>query len=142
MIRKFTKEDTDAVVAIWRSASALAHPFLREDFIEREAENVRNVYLALAETWVTEVDGKVVGFIALIEDMVGGLFIDPAHHGQGYGRAMLDKAVAEKGALQVEVFKENARARRFYRAYGFEGTEEFIHELSGQPSIRMTFIPS
>lgn len=142
MIRRFEKEDTDAVVASWRSASALAHPFLTQAFIDREAENVRNVYLALAETWVTEVDGEVVGFIALIEDMVGGLFLDPAHHGQGYGRAMLDKAVAEKGSLQVEVFKENPRGRRFYTAYGFQGTEEFTHELSGQRTIRMTFTPS
>ena len=142
MIRKFAKEDTDAVVATWRSASALAHPFLSQDFIDREAENVRNVYLALAETWVTEVDGKVVGFVSLIEDLVGGLFLDPAYHGRGYGKAMLDKAVAEKGALQVEVFAENASARRFYEAYGFQAREEFVHELSGQASIRMTFTPS
>ncbi|TQV82261.1 GNAT family N-acetyltransferase [Denitrobaculum tricleocarpae] len=142
MIRRFAKEDTDVVVASWRSASALAHPFLSQAFIDREAENVRNVYLALAETWVTEVDGEVVGFISLIEDMVGGLFLDPAYHGRGYGRAMLDKAVAEKGALQVEVFEENAIARRFYTAYGFQGAEEFTHELSGQPTLRMTFKPS
>lgn len=142
MIRRFAKEDTDAVVASWRRASALAHPFLSQAFIEREAENVRNVYLALAETWVSEVDGKVVGFIALIEDVVGGLFLDPAYHGQGYGRAMLDKAVAEKGPLMVEVFKENSIGRRFYTAYGFRGSEEFTHELSGQRTIRMTFTPS
>lgn len=142
MIRRFEKDDTDAVVATWRSASALAHPFLTQAFIDREAENVRNVYLALAETWVTEVDGEVVGFIALIEDVVGGLFLDPAYHGQGYGRAMLDKAVAEKGPLKVEVFKENTNARRFYATYGFQGTEEFTHELSGQRTLRMTFTPS
>ncbi len=142
MIRRFVKEDTYAVVATWRSASALAHPFLTQAFIDREAENVRNVYLALAETWVTEIDGEVVGFIALIEDVVGGLFLDPAYHGKGYGRAMLDKAVAERGALQVEVFKENGSARRFYAAYGFQGSEEFTHELSGQRTIRMTFTPS
>ncbi len=141
MIRKFKKEDTDAVVATWRSASALAHPFLSQAFIDREAENVRNVYLTLAETWVTEVDGEVVGFIALIEDVVGGLFLDPAYHGQGYGKAMLDKAVAERGALQVEVFKENTTGRSFYTAYGFRGTEEFTHELTEQPTLRMTFTP-
>ncbi len=102
---------------------------------------MRNVYLAFAETWVTEIDGEVVGFIALIEDVVGGLFLDPAYHGQGYGRAMLDKAVAEKGPLRVEVFKENAIGRRFYNAYGFKGSEEFVHQESGQVTLRMTFNP-
>ena len=141
MIRRFKKADTDAVVASWRSASELAHPFLSKAFIDREADNVRNVYLAFAETWVTEVDGEVFGFIALIEDSIGGLFLDPKHHGQGYGRAMVDRAVAEKGSLKVEVFRENPIGRRFYEAYGFLGTEEFVHETSGQIAIKMTFTP-
>ena len=100
---------------------------------------MRNIYLAFAETWVTEVEGVVVGFIALIESEIGGLFLDPDFHGQGLGRAMVDMAAAQKGALKVEVFKENEIGRRFYGAYGFRETEEFIHEASGQATLRMSF---
>jgi len=139
MIRIYKDEDVGAVILSWRDASELAHPFLTKEFLDQEADNVRNVYLKFAETWVTEIDGQVVGFIALVDNEIGGLFLDPKYHGQGLGKAMVDKAVAEKGLLTVEVFKENVIGRRFYNAYGFRDVEEFIHEASGQATIRMSF---
>jgi putative acetyltransferase len=141
MIRKYQDKDIEAVVSTWRAASELAHPFLTEEFLDQEADNLRNIYLAFAKTWVMEADGAVVGFIALIENEIGGLFVAPKFHGQGLGRALVDKAVAEKGPLEVEVFRENVVGRRFYDAYGFRGTEEFIHEASGQATLRMAYIP-
>lgn len=141
MIRKYQEHDIETVVSVWRRASELAHPFLTEAFLDQEDGNMRNIYLAYAETWVMEVGGAVVGFIALIENEIGGLFLDPEFHGQGLGRALVDKAVAEKGALKVEVFKENVIGRRFYDAYGFRGSEEFVHEASGQVTLRMAYTP-
>ncbi len=139
MIRAYKDDDVEAVISSWRDASEFAHPFLTTKFLDQEADNVRNVYLKFAETWVTELDGQVVGFIALVDNEIGGLFLDPKHHGQGHGKAMVDKAVAEKEHLEVEVFRENIVGRRFYDAYGFRELEEFIHEQSGQPTIRMSF---
>jgi len=140
MIRKYKTKDVEAVVSSWRIASELAHPFLPKEFLDQEADNVRNVYLVYAETWVTEINGSVVGFIALVDDEIGGLFLDPSYHGQGLGKAMVDKAVAEKGRyLKVEVFKENMIGRGFYETYGFTEVEECLHEGSGQSTLRMTY---
>jgi putative acetyltransferase len=141
MIRKYEERDMEVVVSTWRRASELAHPFLTKAFLDQEDDNMRNIYLVFAETWVTEVDGGVVGFIALVENEIGGLFLDPDFHGQGMGRAMVDMAVAQKGPLKVEVFKDNTIGRRFYNTYGFRETEEFIHEASGQITLRMSFNP-
>lgn len=141
MIRKYEDEDIEAVVSSWRLSSELAHPFLTTAFLDQEDDNVRNVYLAFAETWVTEVNDQVVGFIALVENEIGGLFLDPTFHRQGLGKAMVDLAVAEKGALTVEVFKANTLGRRFYDGYGFKANEEFLHQASGQPTIRMSYTP-
>jgi putative acetyltransferase len=141
MIRKYKDEDIDELILSWRKATELAHPFLTPGFLEKEAYNVQNVYPVLAEIWVTEIDGAVVGFIALVENDIGGLFLDPRYHGRGLGRAMVDKAVAEKGDLSVEVFAANKVGRHFYDAYGFRETEQFVHEGSGQNTCRLVFQP-
>lgn len=139
MIRLYKHEDMEAVATCWRAASELAHPFLTKAFFDQEDKNLRSIYLAHAETWVTEIDGSVVGFIALIENEIGGLFLDPRFHGQGYGRALVDKAVSEKGNLTVDVFKANDLGGRFYRAYGFRKLSEYIHEPTGQVTLHLTF---
>lgn len=139
MIRTFKSEDTDAVIAIWRSASALAHAFLPAAFMDEAEKLTREVYLQQAETWVFIRGGKIVGFIGLIDDYIGGLFVDPSHHGEGIGRALVDKAVAEKGSLVVEVFVDNVIGRRFYASYGFTGEKQVMDPHSGFPLLQLTY---
>lgn len=141
MIREFKKEDTETVIDVWRKASELAHPFLSTQFLDEQTQQMRDVYLVYAQTWVVEVDKKVVGFIAMTDNAIGGLFLAPDFHGQGLGRALVDKALHEKGALTVEVFKDNQIGRKFYTSYGFTGDEEFLHELTGQMVLKQTFTP-
>ena len=139
MIRKYNEQDADAIVSLWRKASAVAHPFLSADFIDSEAKALRDIYLTYAETWVTVVDGKIVGFIALVEDEVAGLFLLPDFHGQGFGREMVDLAHNIKGPLRVEVFDKNQIGRRFYAAYGFLGTETYIHDATGETVLKLAY---
>ncbi|WP_339863505.1 GNAT family N-acetyltransferase [Paremcibacter congregatus] len=139
MIRKYETRDTDELVAIWRRASAVAHPFLSKDFVEQEAENTRNLYLPNAETWVFEKAGRLVGFIALLGNEVGGFFVDPFHQGQGHGQSLMDHAVQLKGDLCVDVFSENPIGRRFYSRYGFREEGEHHHEASGHMLTHMTY---
>ena len=136
-IRKYSAEDTDALISVWRSASAVAHAFLTESFLIQETQNMRDIYLPNAETWVVEWEGKPVGFIALLEDEIGGLFLFPPLHGQGLGRAMVDHAVALEGPLKVEVFEKNAIGRRFYDRYGFVETGRYVFEPAGEIMLQM-----
>lgn len=138
MIRPYHSGDTDDLIAIWEKANALAHPFLPEAFIAQVAKDMRDIYLPTAETWVLEDAGQAIGFIALIGNEIGGLFLDPLQHGNGFGRAMVDHAVALKGPLRVEVFKENAIGRPFYERYGFVFVEEYLHEASAQVTVKMS----
>jgi len=144
MIRQYTDSDVDAVVAIWRSASELAHPFLSSEFLDKEEGNVRDVYPKFAEIWVKEIEIpetgiKVIGFIALIGNEVGAIFLNPDHHGQGIGRALMDTAINIKGDVTVDVFKQNEIGRRFYDGYGFKAVKEYLHEPTGQATITMAF---
>ncbi|MBV1894978.1 MAG: GNAT family N-acetyltransferase [Rhodobacteraceae bacterium] len=141
MIREFQDEDTESIISVWRSASAVAHPFLSDSFMDQGEQDIRNIYLKFAETSVTVVNNKVVGFIAMAEDEIGGLFLSPDFHGQGLGRDMVDLVRESNSSLKVEVFEKNAIGRRFYAAYGFQGTETYLHEPSGEIVIKLNYLP-
>lgn len=142
MIRPFTTDDKDAVMAIWRATSAYAHPFLSAEFTEMAHDMIRDQFLDMAETWIIADNGKPVGFIALIGQEIGGLFLLPDLHGRGFGRALVDHAVTRKGTLELDVFSENAVGRRFYDSYGFASGAERLDEMSGHKVIRMTYSPT
>lgn len=141
MIRKYEEKDTNSIVTVWRCSSELAHPFLKKDFLDSEAIALRDVYLKYAETWVTEIDNDIAGFISMAENEIAGLFLHPLFHHQGFGKAMIDKAVSLKGCLTVEVFKNNSIGRKFYDAYGFTIVDMTIHKPTGQTVIKMVFKP-
>ncbi|MEH6651949.1 MAG: GNAT family N-acetyltransferase [Motiliproteus sp.] len=145
IIRKYTDTDLNAVLSSWENGSRLAHPFLTEAFVEKVRHDIPNLYLPNAETWVADIDGIVVGFIALVfylkDDKncneVGALFVEPEFHGQGIGKALMDKAHGIHGELEVEVFKQNPVGRRFYDRYGFKCLNESIHPETGLPVLRL-----
>jgi putative acetyltransferase len=137
MIRRYTPADLEDLLDAWAKASAVAHPFLTEEFLQRERHEIANAHLPRAETWVWETEGRVVGFLSLIGNEVGALFVDPSHHGMGIGRALMDQARESRGELEVEVFRANLKARAFYERYGFATIGERIHGPTGQLMVRM-----
>lgn len=90
MIGDYSPNDADADVDVWRKASGVAHPFLEKDFLNSEADNLRNIHLVLAQARVFEQGGVIRRFIFMVDDEIGGLFLDPALHGQGHGRSLLE----------------------------------------------------
>ncbi len=139
LIRQYKDSDFNDVMSSWENASKIAHPFLTEEFLERERYNIPNVYLPNADTWVAENDGKVIGFIALIGEEVGAIFVQPFFQGTGVGSALMNKAQELHGNLEVEVFKDNPIGRKFYSGYGFEYLEEKYHEPTGKQVLRLKF---
>lgn len=137
MIRQYQITDTDSLVSVWQEANALAHPFLPDEFVAHVADAMRQIYLPNAETWVLDEGGSAVGFVALIGNEIGGLFLKPDHHGKGFGKALVDHAVSLHGPLRVEVFKRNTIGRRFYDRYGFQFEAEYLHEPSGELTLKM-----
>lgn len=141
MIRPYVASDKDAVLSIWRAASARAHPFLSPDLTDQAEAMIRDVFLDIAETWIAAECGRPAGFAALLGDEVGGLFVHPACQGRGHGRALLDHALARRCRLELDVFAANRAARHFYLRYGFrEGRAQF-NAFFGHPEIRMILDP-
>ena len=137
MIRKYEDKDATELLDAWHSASQVGHPFLTEDFFEQERKNILALYLPNAETWVFELDGMVVGFIALIGDEVGALFVHSQYHRRGIGKQLMDHARSIRESLELDVFEENSTGRGFYEKYGFREISRHMHEETGRMQLRL-----
>lgn len=137
VIRPFADEDLDEVLDVWYEASLVAHSFLSEEFLATERREVAEHWLPLAETMVYEDDGRVIGFLALIGNEVGAIFVDPRCQGRGFGRALMDRARSIRPFLELNVLEANAIGRRFYETYGFKLIDRHVGEATNQPELRL-----
>jgi putative acetyltransferase len=136
-IRNYTIDDDDAIIEVWEAATRLAHPFFTDDFIASERVAVREVYLPNTVTYVAEKDSRIAGFLSLIGDEVGAIFVQPEFQGTGLGRALMDRAALGRNFLEVEVFQNNQIGRPFYVRYGFEEMRRSVHDATGETLLRL-----
>lgn len=119
MIRQARSTDFDTMAAIWLEASKAGHPFLGEAVLLKQLTLVRDVYFPQAESWVAEEYDTVVGFIGMLGNHIGGLFIRPREYRRGIGRKLVGHAASRLGQLTVEVYERNPGAIAFYASCGF-----------------------
>lgn len=137
MIRPFEKDDLPALLDAWYRASLTAHPFLSDEFLAAERHQMTHKWLPMSETQVYVADERVVGFLSLVDNEVGGLFVDPEYQGRGIGRALMDAARDSRPYLELTVFEANSQGRGFYDAYGFEVVERIADGVEGHPELRL-----
>jgi putative acetyltransferase len=137
VIRPYDPQDRDALLTVWAESAAVAHPFWTPAMFEQERRDIVNKYLPVAETYLFERAGAVVGFISLLGNEVGGIFVIPHYHGQGIGRALMDWARGSRNHLELEVFEANEIGRRFYAAYGFRVVGARMDEATGRQVLRL-----
>ena len=137
MTRLYADADLPALLEAWHQASLAAHSFLSDEFLEKERSRIAEEWLPKSETLVYVTDGRVVGFLSLVDNEVGGLFVHPEFQGRGFGRALMDKARASRPYLELTVFEANSRGRAFYDVYGFEVVERVANGVEGHPELRL-----
>jgi putative acetyltransferase len=137
MIRKYKEEEILVLVAIWEKSSAIAHPFLDNDFTKMVKTAMTDMYLPNSETWVFEEKNEIIGFISMLDNEIGGLFVLPNHHSKGIGSLLLKHISQFHNELEVEVFDENKIGKPFYIKKGFTLINDYLHEGTNQKVLRM-----
>lgn len=78
-----------------------------------------NVVLPHQDVWMAVRDNDIVGMIALTEDWVHHLYVDPACWRAGSGSALLELAKHRRpNGFRLWTFQRNTLARGFYRKHG------------------------
>lgn len=132
-IRLYKAEDNALLTSVWLDASRIAHDFLGEEKLKEQSKMVSEMYLPQAETWVACLDGKPVGFLGLIDNYIGGLFVSPNAQGRGIGQALIAHGLNLKGSLTLDVYAKNLHTVAFYHKQGFVETDRRPTDKEGLP---------
>lgn len=118
-IRNSTPADSRRVVDIWRRAVDATHHFLSPaDRRDIEAEVVAFLPAATLQLLVDQ-DDTALGFMLVDGNRMEALFVDPACHRRGIGRALVEHALRDQPHLETDVNEQNEAAIRFYERMGF-----------------------
>ena len=137
MIRKYNENEIPKLLKIWESAALIAHPFLSTEFHQMVKKAMQDMYLPDSDTWVYEESGNIIGFIAMLNNEIGGLFVDPNQQAKGVGTSLVNHMTQFHDTLEVEVFEENKIGKPFYEKYGFKVIKEYVMVETGQNVLRM-----
>ncbi|MDR1126347.1 MAG: GNAT family N-acetyltransferase [Deltaproteobacteria bacterium] len=130
-----------ALLRIWEGAVRATHDFLAESDIEQllplVEQGLKEVpKLAVVRDEAGDGAGAELGFIGLDDDggkKIAMLFIDPARHGQGLGRRLVEFAVRRMGATLVDVNEQNTQGVGFYHRLGIERFARSPLDGQGRP---------
>ena len=98
---------------------------------------MRNIYMPNSETWIFENESGILGFISMMDNEIGGLFVLPKNQTNGIGTKLVNFVSDFNDNLEVEVFERNIIGRAFYDKYGFILINNFNHEESGEKVLRL-----
>jgi GNAT superfamily N-acetyltransferase len=122
-IRDYRNEDFDPVTILWRISREKSLPeFQRQKghFFYEDRDYFRGHILANNKVWVAEWDRRPVAFMAVNQDFIDQLYIDPDFQRRGIGKALLDFArTLTPDHLWLYTLQVNFMARAFYEKNGF-----------------------
>lgn len=120
LIRKFQEIDLEQVATLWLKTNISAHDFIPKSYWESVYNQVK-MALPQADLVVAEENGKIVGFIGVIEEgYIAGLFVEKAQQGKGIGKKLIASVQIIYPRLTLDVFVENKKAVAFYKKQGFQ----------------------
>ncbi|MFN3943316.1 MAG: GNAT family N-acetyltransferase [Allosphingosinicella sp.] len=65
--------------------------------LQEQLPKLRDVYIPHADNWVATDGESILGFIGMVENHIGGLFVAPEAHRGGVGRLLPARSGMMKG---------------------------------------------
>lgn len=131
MIRLMKDEDIDAVMDIWLETNISAHDFIPEEYWLGNYNAIKGEYLPKSDNYVYEEDGKILGFISIVQpSFIGALFVSKNSHNKGIGGKLIEFCKCKFSYLDVAVYAENKQAFEFYEKHEFVKVKENVNSTS------------
>ncbi len=130
--------EADAAMAVHRTSISTTLPGIAHPHTEAEDRAwIRGIF-ARQSVWLAVDGDTVVGVASCDGEWLTQLYLLPAYTGQGIGKELLERVLAETPALKLYTFARNAGARRFYERNGFVAVEfgDGSGNEEGEPDVR------
>ncbi len=122
-IREYCPQDFDAVTILWRIAREKSVPEFQRTkghFFYEDQDYFCDRILKENKTWVVELEGRPVAFMAIRSDFIDHLYVHPDYQNRGIGKALLRHArQISPDHLWLYTLQVNRNARAFYEKNGF-----------------------
>jgi ribosomal protein S18 acetylase RimI-like enzyme len=139
-----------------RELLRLIREYYRFDHIRYEPKTIPNALRmllrkpSLGRIWVAEDGTRMVAYLVLTynydlefggaEGIVTELYVERSVRGFGIGRKLIDAArsfchKSGIGTIELQVSKNNRRARSFYKSLGFQEFDRVVMAIDTAPSV-------
>jgi GNAT superfamily N-acetyltransferase len=123
LIRRAMLADAEAAAAVFTASFASMRFVPKLHSAQEDRAFVRGL-IAEKEVWLATRDGAVLGIACWHDGWLEQLYVDPRHHNEGAGSALLRHVMREHAqGFQLWTFQANAGARRFYARHGCREVE-------------------
>lgn len=136
MIEELNINDIDEVMDIWLNTNIVTHSYIKEKYWKDNFEDVKNAILG-AKVYVYKENGKVLGFVGLVENYIAGIFVKEDFQRKGIGKKLLDECKNVREKLTLQVYEKNENAIKFYLRERFKIVEKSIDSNTGEIEILM-----
>ena len=119
--------EIEATVRMWRRTRDALQPELEARMAYAPADDLgffTNTLMKSCRIWIAIRDGDPIALLALENDSIEQLYVDPLEQNAGVGTALVE--IAKRNSpqrLTLFTHQTNSNARRFYEARGFSATQ-------------------
>lgn len=123
VIREYCADDFDAVTILWRISREKSLPEFQQEkghFFYEDRDYFQSHVLQENQIWVATVEDRPVAFMAMNQEFVDQLYIDPNYWRQGVGNTFIELAKQlSPEHVWLYTLQVNVNARAFYEKNGF-----------------------
>ena len=136
MIRNFKPQDIDRVMEIWLDTNIKTHDFVKSQYW-KDNFNMVSEMISKSTVYVYEQDGMIQGFVGLVDEYIGGIFVTSEAQSKGVGSQLLQMCKSKHQNLTLSVYKNNLRGVKFYLRENFSQISEQIDQNTGELEYTM-----
>lgn len=132
--------DYAQIADLWERSVLATHHFLADDFTTKIKPQLITDYLPQVSLFkLTNEDDTITGFLGVADHKIEMLFIEPKWFGKGLGKLLVQFAIEELDAKEVDVNEQNEQAVGFYLKMGFQIFDRTEKDAQGMdyPILKM-----